>query len=234
MTEYPFPHEIIENFLFKEDIEELWAVLQEFKDSLPRWYQYDNVFEKKRAYDRIDGLPSVLRDWFRHMSGPDMLEVIEEATGIDGLIPDPYFRGAGIHSILPGGKLDIHKDFSIHPKLKLYRRVNLIIYMNKVWQDEWNGHLELWNKDMTKCEVKVAPLLNRAVIFKTDGPAFHGHPEELKCPEGITRDSFSFYYYTATPGLDKDDHSTMFKRRPQDDIDDMVEELRAKRNKGRL
>lgn len=234
MTESPFPHEIIENIIEKDVLGELLSHLQDWKESLPRWYQYDNVFEKKRAYDNVGSLPNFLRSFFLSMNMPKILEFIEKKTGIEGIVPDPYFRGAGIHSILPGGKLDIHKDFSIHPKLKLYRRVNLIIYMNKVWQDEWNGHLELWNKDMSKCEVKVAPILNRAVIFKTDGPAFHGHPEELKCPEGITRDSFSFYYYTATPGLDKDDHSTMFKRRPQDDIDDMVEELRAKRNKGRL
>ena len=56
---------------------------------------------------------------------------LERLTGIEGLIPDPYFVGGGLHQIESGGKLDIHVDFNRLEKTNLDRRLNLLIYLNK-------------------------------------------------------------------------------------------------------
>ena len=73
---------------------------------------------------------------------------LEELTGIKNLIADKTLYGGGLHQVERGGKLDIHADFNIHKKFKWHRRVNLILYLNKNWKPEYNGYLELWDKDM--------------------------------------------------------------------------------------
>ena len=81
------------------------------------------------------------------MNSLRVLLFLEALTGIEGLIPDPYFGGGGPHQIQPGGFLKIHADFNVHPQLKLDRRLNMLIYLNKDWREEYGGHLELWDRD---------------------------------------------------------------------------------------
>lgn len=118
-------------------------------------------------------------------------------TGIEGLIQDPYLFGGGIHSVGAGGFLKIHADFNWHHKLNLYRRLNLLLYLNSDWQETWGGALELWDVDMASCRVSIPPLINRMVIFNTSDMSFHGHPDPLMCPENRMRNSIALYYYTA-------------------------------------
>ena len=87
-------------------------------------------------------------------------------------------------------------DFNIHKKTRKYRRLNLLLYMNSNYKEQYNGHLELWNKEMTKCDKKISPLFNRAVIFRTTDDAYHGHLDPWMGPEGYDRVSFALYYYT--------------------------------------
>lgn len=225
----PFPYWVRDNYL--EDASVLWEILADFPGPHYPWWVYDNVFEKKKAYDH--DLPIAFND---HFNGSEFIIELEAITGIDGLIPDPHFRGGGYHMIEPGGFLDIHADFNIHPKLKLWRRLNVLIYITPDWKEEWGGHLELWNKDMTECKVKIPPLYNRMVCFEVSDTAYHGHPEPLKCPRGITRNSIALYYYTADrPEHEKSaPHSTLYQRRPCDPIDSVKEQLRIKRAQGRL
>ena len=95
-----------------------------------------------------------------------------------------------------GGRLEVHSDFSEVEHLKIYRRINLLLYLNKDWKDEYNGKLEFWNSDLSKCEKKISPNFNRCVIFRTDTKSFHGHPEVLNAPKGVYRKSIALYYYT--------------------------------------
>ena len=118
------------------------------------------------------------------MSSPPVLRFLEALTGIEGLIPDPYFGGAGPHQILPGGFLKVHADFNWHPLLKLDRRLNLLVYLNKDWREEYGGQLELWDRDMARCERQILPVFNRTVVFSTTDFSFHGHPRPLACPGG--------------------------------------------------
>ena len=114
-----------------------------------------------------------------------------------------------------GGHLAIHADFNPHVKLKLRRRLNLLIYLNEDWEERFGGDLELWDKKMEKCEVKISPIFNRAVLFNTDSDTFHGNPEPLDCPPKRSRRSLGFYYYTTSDAIfeEYEWHSTDFKAR---------------------
>jgi hypothetical protein len=96
-----------------------------------------------------------------------------------------------------GGFLNIHADFTVHPRQRTWqRRVNLLLYLNETWQPEWGGDLELWSRDMQRCEEKIAPVGNRAVVFSTDPESYHGHPDPMRCPPGVARKSLALYYFT--------------------------------------
>ena len=108
---------------------------------------------------------------------------MQTLTGIDENQSDPYLQGGGLHELRNDGYLNIHADFNIHPTLKLDRRLNILIYLNKNWEDEFGGNLQLWNKDMTKCEKKIIPIFNRMVIFSTTDFSYHGNPDKINCPK---------------------------------------------------
>jgi hypothetical protein len=133
-------------------------------------------------------------------------------TGITGLIPDPSFNGGGCHQIQRGGKLGVHVDFNKLKTVNLDRRLNLLVYLNKNWKDEYGGHFELWDAEGKSSLKKVAPLFNRCVIFSTTETSYHGHPHPLTCPEGSTRKSVALYYYTngRDDGQTAKPHSTVF------------------------
>jgi Rps23 Pro-64 3,4-dihydroxylase Tpa1-like proline 4-hydroxylase len=192
----PFPHAAIDGLF---DDAELEAVLRDFPapDQM-RWMRFDNPLEKKLGYfHESSAVSDTVRRFLDAMNGFEMLLFLEALTGIDGLIPDPYFGGGGLHQIEPGGYLKVHADFNVHPKLKLDRRLNMLVYLNKDWRDEYGGHLELWDREGRARVKRILPIFNRTVIFSTSDTSFHGHPHPLQSPPGVTRKSFSLYYYTA-------------------------------------
>jgi len=145
---------------------------------------------------------------------------LEKLTGIAPLYSDPTNFGSGMHQIMRGGSLQIHADFRRHPQTALDRRVNVFIYLNDNWEEEWGGELELWNKDMDKCEARIATSFGRIVIFSTNDFSYHGHSDPLNCPPHRTRRSIAMYYYSpvSRPADTIDtsvsaDHGTLYKKR---------------------
>jgi Rps23 Pro-64 3,4-dihydroxylase Tpa1-like proline 4-hydroxylase len=210
----PFPSIFFDDFFPKEVLD---AALCDFPQPkvLP-WKEFDDPMQTKLAFDAVEQLPASIRDVMFFMNSRPMLQFLETLTGIKGLISDPYFRGGGLHQIVPGGKLEVHVDFNRHRELRLDRRLNVIVYLNKDWREEYGGHFELWNRDMSKAEVKVLPVFNRCAIFSTNEHSYHGHPNPLTCPPDRTRKSLATYYYTN--GRPEDEispaHTTLWKRRP--------------------
>ncbi len=144
----------------------------------------------------LDSIPS-LNGFLNFLNSFRFINFIQNITGIEeSLIADPYFLGGGIHEIKKGGFLKIHADFNFHPKLKLSRRINMLIYLNKEWKEDYGGHLELWDRKMENCKVKILPKFNRMVIFNTTYFSYHGHPDPLNCPEEKSRKSLALYYYS--------------------------------------
>jgi hypothetical protein len=216
VTAQPFPHTVMDG-LFPGEV--LDGVLADFPRPEEMQARFDNPTEKKLGYTYETPVRDKVREFLWTMSSAPVLQFLEALTGIEGLIPDPYFGGAGPHQIVPGGFLKVHVDFNWHPLLKLDRRLNLLVYLNKDWQDDYGGHLELWDRDMNRCERKILPVFNRTVVFSTTDFSFHGHPAPLACPEGRTRKSVSFYYYTnGRPDEERSaPHDTVFRKTHEED-----------------
>ena len=190
----PFPHIVIEDFL---DPEVLKTVISEFPSSRDKRY-FDRDQERYKFQFAPHEIPSGhIRNLFAELNSEAFLGFLEEMTGIEGLISDPYFEGGGLHETKRGGHLGVHADFNIHGRLKVERRINLLIYLNENWDSEFGGQLELWDTAMKGCAVKVEPLFGRAVLFNTNLDSFHGHPDPLTCPANRSRRSIATYYYTA-------------------------------------
>ena len=210
----PFPHIVIDDFLPEE-------VLRKVANSFPKpgeinWYGFDNWRSKKLAVEDEELIEDNARWLLHQLNSSTLVKFLETLTGVNGLIPDPHFKGGGLHQIERGGFLKIHADFNRHESWKLDRRINLILYLNEGWKKEYGGHLELWSTDMTRCVHRILPIFNRCVIFNTTDFSYHGHPEPLTCPKGQTRKSLALYYYSNGRPSEEiiGDHGTLIKLRP--------------------
>jgi Rps23 Pro-64 3,4-dihydroxylase Tpa1-like proline 4-hydroxylase len=192
----PFNHIVIDNFLSKYIAE---AVAIEFPDfDSDSWRLYNNSLEIKKLLNHWDKFGPETYKLFNYLNSEKFISQLEIFTGCD-LFADFGLNGGGLHAHKRGGKLNTHLDYSIHPKLKLERRLNLLIYVTPNWQDEWGGFLGLWGKNNTKngpgeLVKSIAPMFNRAVIFDTTQNSWHGLPEPINCPESVSRNSLAVYY----------------------------------------
>ena len=214
----PFPHVVFDNFF---DPALLDMVLAEFpKPGQIKWQKFDNEREIKLASAREASFGPVTRLLFYHLNSITFLHFLSEVTGIPNLISDPGFEGGGLHQIIPGGKLGVHADFNKHRDFGLDRRLNLLLYLNRDWREEYGGNLELWDRNMSKCEHRVAPLFNRVMVFGTTDFTYHGHPDPLQCPDGMTRKSMALYYFSNGRPAEEvtGDHSTLFRPRNPGDF----------------
>jgi hypothetical protein len=220
----PFPHAVFEDFLPAKLLD---AVLNDFPAFPPRIKQEDasevlddgTVAQYRKNWLSMEmRVTPLIRRLYWELNSADFVGWLEQLTGIDGLIPDPYFAGAGLHETHRGGHLMVHADYNKHPELNLDRRLNLIIYLNRDWEEEYGGHLELWDRALTQCEKKVAPIAGRAVIFSTLRDSWHGHPHPLACPEHMSRKSIALYYYTNGRPVQEGNeaHLTLWQKVPED------------------
>jgi hypothetical protein len=206
----PFPHLVEDAFV---DPAVLARVLEEF-EGMDRggWHHSEGSHERKWSLEDVRGFGPFTAALIAQLNSGPFISFLEELTGIRGLAADPHLRGGGLHEIRPGGLLGVHVDFNVHPRLKLYRRLNLLIYLNKEWDERWGGALELWDRRGQRCVRTIPPLFNRAVLFDTSSFSYHGHPHPLACPPGQSRKSVALYYYSleCPAGDDRAAHSTIF------------------------
>lgn len=215
----PFPNIYFDDFFIPEKMKE---VLAEFPDMTKNPdLKFNDANQVKLASKGEYRFGPKTLQFMHFMNSQPFLEFLTELTGIENLIPDPFFDGGGAHQIIPGGMLKIHADFNKHPTTKLDRRLNVLVYMNEDWHEEYGGHFELWDREMKGVRKKILPLFNRMAMFSTTSDSWHGHPNPLTCPPDRTRKSLALYYYTngrpdseVVKGIE--DHNTIFKHRPED------------------
>ena len=188
----PFKHLVLDNFLTDAVANRLFEHFPSM-DSLKVKRKSLNE-DKVEDYhlERWDPVFGKTRD---ALSSQDWYDVLSKITGIEGLHTTDDNLGSGLHQSANAGYVDVHVDVNVNPAKGLWRRINLLIYLNKHWKEEYGGHLEIWNKDMTKCYDKVLPGFNKAVIFYTDDNSPHG-VSKVVVPEGESRKSFYTYYFT--------------------------------------
>ncbi|MDH3650051.1 MAG: 2OG-Fe(II) oxygenase [Saprospiraceae bacterium] len=216
----PFRHCLMTHFLREEFMK---AILDEFP--VPANPQdLRNEFggkSKKHAVHDIRELGGTFRHWDAMLQSAPFIKWLSQITGIEGLLFDPEYHGAGTHNNLHGQGMDVHVDFNFHRTTRYHRRLNLIIYLNKEWEDEWGGGLSLhkdpWDPETD--EWKTYPCLaNHAILFETNEVSWHGF-EEINLPADkrhLSRKSLTVYYYSKERPNEEiaSKHSTIYVQKP--------------------
>ena len=202
----PFPHIVIDDFIPKDLALQCYNQMsrhqqwmfdtmegypEDERDSQVNkwWTPFDTESKNRLESD----MPAVWK-CLQYFNSRPFLLFLENLTGIKDLIADVDFEGGGIHKIKNGGRLELHSDYNKHPNKDIWRRINLLLYLTPNWN--YNGHLDLYEKDPLVKVKSILPTFNRAVIFNTTDDSIHGHPTPLVCPEEISRYSFALYYFT--------------------------------------
>ncbi|WP_235727017.1 2OG-Fe(II) oxygenase [Hymenobacter siberiensis] len=191
----PFHYLVYDNFLTPEAAEQLLAAYPDVTTG--NWDGTTYINQKNKfALTKFGAEHPLLQKAFDELNSEKFLHFVEGVTGIPNLIGDDELFGGGLHQSVTGAFLDVHVDFNYHQTTRHHRRMNAIVYMNKDWQKDYNGYLELWDMKTKKQLENIAPLFNRCVIFETNEVSYHGHPKPLAAPGGLTRKSMAVYYYT--------------------------------------
>lgn len=202
-TTPPFPHAAFDNLFPRSLMEE---VSREFPDD-PTFQASSDCVQGGKCYrDKNQLGKSELSSFtsygpatqalFAYMKTPAFLQFLEALTDIHGIIADDQHLGSGLHQSIAGGLLGVHSDFNKHKVTGLHRRVNIFVFFNEDWEDSYEGHLELWPRDLSVCQARILPVLGRFVVFSSTDFSYHGHPHALTCPPHRSRRSLALYYYT--------------------------------------
>lgn len=214
----PYPHVALEGFLEDAFAREVAASYPSFEEAeqMGRQFKAVNEYKKIQITDSAR-FPDAVRRLNDALGAPQFLRTLETISGIDGLLYDDELHGGGMHITGPRGRLDVHVDFNYLEPKKIYRRLNLLLYLNPEWDRTWGGAVEVWDEHVKHRHAAFAPALNRCLLFETSERSFHG-VEPVTCPPEVLRKSFAVYYYTreAPPGYAGKNHSTIFKARPEE------------------
>ena len=208
----PYRHLAIDNFLSPEFADKMYT---QFPPLEVLNKHYHGLNENKSEGSNFEQFDPCFQQLKEAVSSKEMTDTLEKVTGIKGLFTTNDNLGAGVHQGKNGSYLDVHIDFNIHHVQKIHRRLNLLVFLNKNWKEEYGGKVELWNEDVTKLGQAYLPSFNRCVIFETSEISYHGY-STINVPEGETRKSFYSYYYTPIGDYKGKYHDTVFKARPEE------------------
>jgi hypothetical protein len=229
----PFPHIVIDNF-FKSDIaDELEKEFPNFDDDI--WHIYQNKIEVKKTCNNWNVFPNITYNVFNFLNSSEFTtELSRMFHKGKPLFSDNGLNGGGWHIHSKGGKLNTHLDYSLHPKLKLQRKLNIIIYLNSNWEESWGGSLGFWDNKSSEepgeLIKEVVPKFNRAVIFDTTFNSWHGLPQEINCPSNEYRKSLAAYYLCNPPKEVNERGKALFAASKDQKNDPEVKELIKKRS----
>jgi Rps23 Pro-64 3,4-dihydroxylase Tpa1-like proline 4-hydroxylase len=189
----PFPHVVIDGFLHEAVADALAA---EFAADTIDWQSLHHVNERKLVFGDRQHMGPIAAAVIDELHSPAFVRTLEDLTGLGDLFGDPDLDGAGLHRMLPGGHLNVHADALSHAKRRTWsRQLNLILFLNRGWDESYRGWLEFWDADVAQCVRRITPGFNRAVLFRTIETSFHGVPEGVHCPADQTRRSLALYYF---------------------------------------
>jgi len=192
----PFNYVVIDNFLDEESALKIAEEFPNFTDDI--WYDYNNPLELKKASNNWNIFKKTTYKFFTKVMSQSFTELMSNLLNTE-LIPDIGLHGGGLHTHGNGGKLNHHLDYSIHPKLDLQRKVNIILYINPKWKSEYGGSLGFWshNNESDQPDKLIKEydcIFNRAIIFDTTQNSWHGISKPVKNDIGLTRNSLASYY----------------------------------------
>jgi len=195
----PFRHLVLDNVFSPELLERVAGEAPPMSGH--QWVNIDHqdlesVVRMRSAVE----MGSASREFTALLHSPAFLYLLSEITGVWQLLPDPYLQGGGHAVMRRGGFFEVHSDIHVAYNTGLRRRMAMIVFLNKDWRSEYNGQLELWSEDASRCEVSIEPRFNRVVLFEVAFPNYHGVPAPLACPPDAIRHTFLTYFHTADMG----------------------------------
>jgi hypothetical protein len=210
---------MIENFFEPSFADQLLTDFPSFDSRLAR-NEYGDI-GGKAVNTKIREISPVYQRLYAVISSKPFLEFMSRLSGIPDLLIDPKMFGGGTHDNRHGQELDPHVDFNYDESEQLHRRLNLIVYLNKEWETEWGGALEIHSNPRRPQENQIEsfdPLFNRAVMFETNEYSWHGFPK-IDLPEDkrhLSRKSLSIYLYTKDRPAEEiaPMHATFYVQRP--------------------
>jgi Rps23 Pro-64 3,4-dihydroxylase Tpa1-like proline 4-hydroxylase len=197
VTAKPYPHLVIDNLFQPELLDRLAADFP--KPDQRDWLLWDTHNELKSTSRGIEGLSTFTQMFSLWLNSVDVVKTIESIVGINNLVGDPLFHGAGLHEMHRDGWLAMHADYTRHFSMPLMRRINVLIYLNRDWDASWGGELALQDATNEDTRVSYPCYFNRTIIFPTTAQTFHGVPTHLSCPPDRSRKLLSIYYWSPIP-----------------------------------
>ena len=139
----PFPYVVIENLLVPGAAEEVAASFPSFDRARELGFGFNFVNEQRKIQITDAGkFPEPVRRLQEAIASPQFLADLEYITGIPRLLADDLLEGGGMHLTGTGGRLDVHVDFNVLEERKLFRRLNILLYLNPTWQEDWLGRAD--------------------------------------------------------------------------------------------
>lgn len=190
LTNKPFSHLIIDSFCNEEKLIALRAQIPELNNKSRDYMFANNKFEKSN-YMELGPLFDELYKDLRSDRFNDFLSFISAKT----IFVDPKNHGGGLHQGKKNSFLDMHLDFNYHPINKnWYREMNLLLYLNKDWKEEYGGELKI--EDLRSGEKGEIPVpFNRLIIQECGPHTLHGY-DMTSFPDGNFRTSIATYAYS--------------------------------------
>jgi hypothetical protein len=180
----------------------LFKQVQKEINSIPEhlWTKFTRNGSMMKECANLKFVP-IIRELALNFNSHEFINWLEDMTGIERIIPDPHFIGAGLMRCYQGDSLKLHTDFNWNEQLHLNRCLSMILYLSPEWDESWEGSLEFWNFDKTECLHRVIPKPNRLLLWNYDERTVHGHPVPLTCPKNVSRDGLRIFYFNsnATP-----------------------------------
>jgi Rps23 Pro-64 3,4-dihydroxylase Tpa1-like proline 4-hydroxylase len=214
----PFPHFCFDDFLDEDFANEIYDAFPSYEQAIKVGRQFAAVNEKyKVQITDSKHFPRPILELHELLASDDFVAKVGDMLSIPNLLADPDLQGGGIHETNSGGHLDVHVDFNYVKQKQWHRRVNILIYFNKKWKEDFGGFFEIWDKEVKNRKGYFSPDFNRACGFSTGEHSWHG-VTPVTSPADVFRKSFAVYYYTkeAPEGWDGVEHSTIFQARPEE------------------
>lgn len=186
----PFPHLIIDDFCDTEKINQLYNEIPEIETKSRDYVFAANKYEKSKIRD----ISPLFEELHNDLTSERFNKLLQFITNEEVFV-DKAFHGGGIHQGKKNSFLDMHVDFNYHPLHKnWFRNLNMLLYLNKDWKEEYGGHLKL--EDLRSGEKKaIAVPFNRMVIQQTRKYTLHGY-DLTHFPDGLYRTSIASYAYS--------------------------------------
>lgn len=195
----PFRWAVVDDFAPRDFVADLEIPCQSWSG----WVNYRNELERKSSCRDFSDDFDPSRGWrtlFNWLQDPKQAASWGRWILGEALDSDPTLHGGGCHVTWPGGYLQSHLDYQLHPHLGKERRLNLILFTVPFWREPWGGALEFYADDGVTVQHRIYPAFNRAVFFEPTSLCYHGtQPTTADAPPRVS--AATYYLSEPRPGL---------------------------------